>query len=105
MFIQLQKCFIQLLYHCCLFLTNQRTGLHCDIRHITLIAARLDIACSGAHVMWHKLVNTLVFVDMKFERLPIVDRIMLIPERQGHKIPHTLYNLDTILGLYASETV
>ena len=40
----------QYLYHSCPFLTNQRPGFHCDMRHITLITAWPNIACSDAHV-------------------------------------------------------
>ena len=41
------------LYHCSL-LINQRSGFHCDMRHITLIKTWLDIACSDAPD-WYKL--------------------------------------------------
>ena len=50
-----------LLYHSCSFLTNQRFGFHCDMSHITVVTARPTLVYS-----WHNLVNTLVFVDMKF---------------------------------------
>ena len=38
------------LYHCCPFLTNQRTVFHCDTRHITVIKAWLDMSCLNVHV-------------------------------------------------------
>ena len=42
-------------YHCCLFLTVRgQSVFDCDMWHITLIIAWLDIACSDAQ-KWYKL--------------------------------------------------
>ena len=55
----------QYLYHCHLFLTNQRPEFHCDIWGISHLSQHGSIWFARIH-MWHKLVNTLVFVHMKF---------------------------------------